>query len=248
MKNDIFLIILFSGILIAPNISLAYEIPSWIRTTTGFWCDGFVNGEWNDVILIQNLIDYRVIEVPENEYGNEKKKFPAWIKNTVCWWVDGLISDDDFFSGLQFLANKGIIVLEKPQSQLEPQKFCSGIARCFVGTVSEIIDGDTIRVDGKSIRFTLVHTPERGETGFSEAKDLVASICPVGSSAIVDEDDEQTKGSYGRIIAVVYCNGKNLNESVLEAGLGIIRTEFCLYSEFSHFDWVEKYGCPKAIP
>ena len=221
-------------------------VPSWIKTTTGFWCDGFSGDyEWSEVILIQNLIERGAIVIPENVGSG--KKIPAWIKDSTCWWVDGLISDKEFFSGLQFLANKGYISLEKPESKFELQAFCSGITRCFAGTVTEIIDGDTIRVDGKSIRLALVDTPERGYTGYSEAKQFISNICPVGSSVIVDEDDKQTSGSFGRIISAVYCNGKNLNEAVLKAGLARISDSFCAFSEFWHTAWAQKYGCAKII-
>ena len=40
------------------------------------------------------------------------------------------------------------------------------------------------------------------------------SECPIGSNAVVDEDDGQKGGSIGRLIGVVYCNGNgtSLNE------------------------------------
>jgi endonuclease YncB( thermonuclease family) len=39
-------------------------------------------------------------------------------------------------------------------------KYCSGDSRCFTGMVSKVIDGDTIVVDGQSVRFALDSTPE----------------------------------------------------------------------------------------
>ncbi len=120
---------------------------------------------------------------------------------------------------------------------------CSGTARCISGTVTQVIDGDTIRVDGQSIRFALASTPEPNEFGGIDAKNFVAQICPVGSEAIVDEDDRQTEGSYGRIVGVIYCNGVNLNEAVIESGHGYITVGFCNKSEFSNTSWAQKYGC-----
>ncbi|CAN5602346.1 hypothetical protein BH23THE1_BH23THE1_27840 [soil metagenome] len=55
------------------------------------------------------------------------------------------------------------------------------------------------------IRLALVNTPETGEQGYSQAKDLVSSVCGVGTKVIVDEDDGQKAGSYGRMIGLVYC-------------------------------------------
>jgi len=125
----------------------------------------------------------------------------------------------------------------------EQSSDCSGSARCFTGLVTQVIDGDTIKVAGQSIRFALTSTPELNEFGGVEAKNFIEDICFVGSSALVDEDDGQTEGSYGRIVAVIYCNGINLNEAILDEGLGYLSSGFCYKSEFSNLDWAQKYGC-----
>jgi len=128
------------------------------------------------------------------------------------------------------------------QSTSNPSS-CSGNARCISGTVTQVIDGDTIRVDGQSIRFTLASTPEFNEFGGPEARNFIEEVCPVGSPALVDEDDGQTEGSYGRIVGVIYCNGINLNEAVLDANLGYLASGFCDKSEFSNTAWAQKHGC-----
>jgi len=136
----------------------------------------------------------------------------------------------------------------EPIPQQVPSKNCSGNARCITGSVTQIIDGDTIRVDGGSIRFALTSTPELHEFGGLEAKEYLEIICPVGSQVLVDEDDEQTEGSYGRIVGVIYCNGMNLNEEILDADLGIISTGFCSSSEFSTHAWAQRHGCSFEEP
>lgn len=130
-------------------------------------------------------------------------------------------------------------------SQIEdiPLVACSGTARCFTGTVNQVIDGDTIKVDGQSIRFALASTPELTQVGGMDARSFIADICPVGSEAFVDEDDLQTEGSYGRIIGVIHCNGVNLNKAVLDEGLGYLSSGFCSSSEFATQSWAQKYGC-----
>lgn len=42
-------------------------------------------------------------------------------------------------------------------------------------------------------------------------------MCPVGSKALVDEDDGQKEGSFDRVIGLVYCGNENLllNEHLL---------------------------------
>jgi endonuclease YncB( thermonuclease family) len=91
----------------------------------------------------------------------------------------------------------------------------------------------------------MVNTPETGETGYEEAKMTTESECPIGSNALVDEDDGQKGGSYGRLIGVVFCNGSgtSLNEILLVEGRVILYEDFCDVSEVSNEHWVTKYGC-----
>ena len=120
---------------------------------------------------------------------------------------------------------------------------CLGEAECITGKVTKVIDGDTIKVDDKSIRFALTSTPEINEEGGMLAKEYVEKICPVGSTVLVDEDDMQTEGSYGRMIGLIKWNGAILNESVLESGHGEISTRYCKTSEFANSDWAKRFGC-----
>lgn len=116
---------------------------------------------------------------------------------------------------------------------------CKGNKKCFTGTMKEIIDGDTFRVDGKKVRLALVDTPESG-IGYREAKTFVEKICPAGSKVLVDQDDFQPY-SYDRIIAVVYCNEKNLNAELLQNNLAVMDKRFCSKSEFGGEEWAKDY-------
>src|SRR5437667_12399337 len=95
---------------------------------------------------------------------------------------------------------------------------CRGTAACFTDTVTHIVDGDTLDVGSTRIRLTLVNSPEVGQPGYSEAKEFTNQTCPAGTQAFVDEDDGQTGGSYGRMVALVYCQGTNLNAELLRSG------------------------------
>jgi len=129
-------------------------------------------------------------------------------------------------------------------SSYSPNEFqCGGNARCISGFVTRVIDGDTIVVGDKSIRFALVNTPEWGDYDYSQAGNYIETICPVGSKVLIDEDDGQTQGSFGRIIGKIYCNKLNLNEEILEAGHAEILTKFCDVSEFAEEPWAQKFGC-----
>lgn len=126
---------------------------------------------------------------------------------------------------------------------------CQGQADCFRGTVTEIVDGDTIDINNVRVRLALVNTPERGESGYSEAIDFVESVCSTGTRALVDEDDRQKEGSFDRLIGLVYCgdnginNKKSLNELLLERGYAAIIQDFCATSEVSSASWAQRYGC-----
>ena len=118
---------------------------------------------------------------------------------------------------------------------------CGGTAACFTDTVTYIVDGDTLDVGSTRIRLALVNTPEVGQPGYAEGKQFTAGTCPVGSHALVDEDDGQTGGSYGRMVAVVYCGGINLNAALLTSGYAVLVPRYCTVSEFAIETWT---GCP----
>lgn len=120
---------------------------------------------------------------------------------------------------------------------------CSGSALCLEGIVTRIIDGDTIDVDHTTIRFSLINTPEYDEDGYEAATLFTAKMCPVGSRVLVDEDDGQTSGSFGRQIAKVFCGSKVINEELLKSGHAVILVKHCEESEFSSEDWARAFGC-----
>lgn len=85
-------------------------IPSWIKTTTGYWVDGFTS----DVDLVngfQWLIQNGVIHVPYAESSEDESAItiPSWIKTSAGYWVDNRITDDEFLIGIEWLINNGII-------------------------------------------------------------------------------------------------------------------------------------------
>jgi len=135
-----------------------------------------------------------------------------------------------------------IFVLLSQKELFNFGQVCRGDEKCFKGTMEEVIDGDTFVINKQHVRLTLVNTPEVSQSGYEEAKNFIISICPVGSEVIVDQDDGQPY-SYGRIVSVIYCNGKNLNEELLKNNLGKIYTDFCSKSEFGIDKWTKDYGC-----
>jgi endonuclease YncB( thermonuclease family) len=95
---------------------------------------------------------------------------------------------------------------------------CKGFTAC-----SKVVDGDTVGINGMRIRLSLVDLPNSVRPTILKQR---IQLCPIGSGALVDQDDGQKGGSYGRMIGVVYCNynpsnlniTKNLNEEMLKSG------------------------------
>lgn len=120
---------------------------------------------------------------------------------------------------------------------------CKGTAGCITGTVTRLVDGDTLDIGNTRVTLSLVNTPELGEEEYREARAFTSSLCPVGPIAVADEDDGQTEGSFGRMIAQVSCRDKVLNEELLNAGLADILKGFCARSEFGDESWAREHGC-----
>ena len=120
----------------------------------------------------------------------------------------------------------------------------------FSGTVTRVIDGDTLdltTIEGETItiRLAVIDAPETGESGFDRAKNFMTELC-LNKNAGIDPDDNQGL-TYGRTVAVVYCEGTNVNDAILENGFADIYQDFCDVSEFAYTNWAQEYGCSNKI-
>lgn len=116
----------------------------------------------------------------------------------------------------------------------------------FSGAVTKVTDGDTLDIvtregDIITIRLALIDAPERNEPGFNEAKNFITEQC-LNKNAEVDPDNKQGL-TYGRTVAVVYCEGVNVNEAILDNNLADIYQRFCDVSEFADTNWAQEHGC-----
>lgn len=103
------------------------------------------------------------------------------------------------------------------------------------GICTYVADGDTIDVEGVGrVRFVGVNTPERGVTGYICSKRFVQKFC-LNKEVSLDVDDSKRNDRYGRTLAVVIVDGKNLNEMLLKEGLAEIM--YIPPSEFYPYDW-----------
>ena len=122
---------------------------------------------------------------------------------------------------------------------------CRGTAKCISGTVTKIIDGDTIHVDEVSVRFALITAPNLEGYGGKDSRNFIQTVCPVGSEVLVDEDDGHVLNEHFRMVGLVTCNDVILNKEILDANLGHLEVRFCSASEFVNDDWAIKHGCIK---
>lgn len=100
---------------------------------------------------------------------------------------------------------------------------------------TKVVDGDTIYLDnGKKIRMVGVNTPERGVEGYITSKNFVQKLC-LNKKVGIDIDDSKHTDRYGRTLAVVIVDGKNVNEMLLKEGLAEVM--YMPPSEFYPFDW-----------
>lgn len=102
---------------------------------------------------------------------------------------------------------------------------------------TKVVDGDTIYLDnGEKVRFVGVNTPERGVEGYITSKNFVQKLC-LNKEVGLDIDNRKHSDKYGRTLAVVIVDGKNVNEMLLKEGLAEIM--YMPPSEFYPYDWAD---------
>ena len=120
---------------------------------------------------------------------------------------------------------------------------CEAATGCFAGTVTHIVDGDTLDVNGVRVRLVLVDAPERDTQEGPAAMRHLLELCPVGSEAEVYRDWLQPTDEFGRTLAVVWCAGKRVNEEMIRSGHAQLYGRFCRDSAFGIEPWAIALGC-----
>ncbi len=87
------------------------EIPSWLKTTVGYWADG-VSSDGEFVNAIKFLIEDGIIQIPPTTQGTgNTDQIPSWLKTTVGYWSDGVSSDGEFVNAIKFLIENGLMTI-----------------------------------------------------------------------------------------------------------------------------------------
>lgn len=118
---------------------------------------------------------------------------------------------------------------------------------CFC---TDITDGDTIKVkvinnlsdnnitfndsEKITVRFVGVNTPEKGTNGYVASSKFTEKLCK-NRTIYLNIDKKTPIDKYGRILAVVIVDNKNLNQILLKEKLAEIM--YIPPSEFYPFDW-----------
>ena len=93
---------------------------------------------------------------------------------------------------------------------------------CRSGIVTYVVDGDTIDVDGRRVRFVGIDTPERGQCGYKEAKARVAQLVSRKRVDIVSGPGN-TVDRYDRVLGYVQLRGFDIGKVLLAEGLARAR-------------------------
>ncbi len=93
---------------------------------------------------------------------------------------------------------------------------------CRSGIVTYVVDGDTIDVDGRRVRFIGVDTPERGQCGYREAKQRVAQLVSRKRVDIVSVPGNTTD-RYDRELGYVQLRGFDIGKVLIAEGLARAR-------------------------
>lgn len=99
----------------------------------------------------------------------------------------------------------------------------------------KVIDGDTLLLsNNERIRLVGVNTPEKGIQGYETSKKFMEKIC-LNQTLNIKIDSQKPQDNYGRTLAVVCYQNKNLNQILLKEGLAEIM--YIPPSSFDPYSW-----------
>ncbi len=88
-----------------------------------------------------------------------------------------------------------------------------------VKLIVRVIDGDTVEVESEEVvRLLGINTPEKGEDYYREAKEFLEGFVLNKSVRLVY--GKEKKDMYGRTLAYLFLRDVNVNQKIIENGLG----------------------------
>ena len=184
------------------------------------------------------IIEYRYPYVTTNHNINPVYQSTVTKKNTTTIYGDDKKDLDGFFnihiskqkfshqiSFTDNYANKTREeILNNPQyDNINPNEYHIEAT----GICTYVVDGDTLDVEVETdneekeiirVRLVGVNTPETNTQGYITSKKFVEKIC-LNQEVSLDIDNTKEKDNYGRTLAMVIVDNKNLNEILLQEGL-----------------------------
>ncbi len=89
------------------------------------------------------------------------------------------------------------------------------------GYVTKVIDGDTVVVNGESVRLLGIDAREKGEECYKEARERLKEL--VLDKEIILEKDVNDRDQYNRLLRHLIVDGRIVNILMVEEGFAIAR-------------------------
>lgn len=91
-------------------------------------------------------------------------------------------------------------------------------------TVTRVIDGDTVETSaGYTIRMLGIDTPEKGQCGYEEAKDLLSVLILDKQINVGAGGNSEKEDKYGRKLLYIELDGVDINLYMIQSGRAIAR-------------------------
>lgn len=213
---------------------------------------GTTNTEYlNDEIIPKDKIINLRYRISSKDQLLHQKSIQVFIKNNNKYELDQITISSNKFN--EFVHNKKALEYDSLNSADILNKYNNITFKAdIIATCSKVIDGDTIKVknayqkisdnesiklpDIKKIRLVGVNTPEMGMLGADISKMLLEKLC-LNKKIRLKIDEKNPIDKYGRTLAIVIIDSKNINQILLNEGLAQIM--FIPPSEFNVYSWGE---------
>ncbi len=89
------------------------SIPDWVRSDARWYSEGLINDS-EFTKGIEYLIKHNIMKIPnlpKQPSEMSEGKVPEWVRSNTKWWSEGTISDGEFIKGIQYLVEKGVILV-----------------------------------------------------------------------------------------------------------------------------------------